>query len=113
MRSKFQAHELPRDFRLLQNHPNPFWSATTSRFAGNPATTIEYHIPRVASVQLVVFDVMGKRVRSLVEAQQHPGKYRIIWDARNDAGVRVATGVYFYRIVAGNYVDQKKMILLR
>jgi hypothetical protein len=99
---EFVAAELPRDFRLLQNYPNPF----------NPATTIEYELPHAASVQIAIFDAMGKRVRSLVEIQQYAGKYRITWDARNDAGVRVATGVYFYRMAAGDYVERKKMILL-
>lgn len=97
------AGDVPADFELLQNYPNPF----------NPATTIEYHIPQTAQVQLAIFDAMGKRVRNLVEAQQQPGRHRIAWDARNEAGAPVASGVYFYRMRAGEFVDQKKMILLQ
>lgn len=97
------AGEVPGDFRLLQNYPNPF----------NPATTIEYHLPRAAQVQLAIFDAMGKRVRNLVEAQQQPGRHRIAWDAHNEAGAPVASGVYFYRMRAGDFLDQKKMILLQ
>lgn len=97
------AGDVPGDFQLLQNYPNPF----------NPATTIAYHLPRAAQVQLAIFDAMGKRVRNLVEAQQQPGKHGIDWNARNDAGVPVASGVYFYRMRAGDFLDQKKMILLR
>jgi len=101
--AEFAAGEVPGDFQLLQNYPNPF----------NPATTIEYHIPQTAQVQLAIFDAMGKRVRNLVEAQQQPGRHRIAWDARNEAGAPVASGVYFYRMRAGEFVDQKKMILLQ
>ncbi len=97
------AGEVPGDFRLLQNYPNPF----------NPATTIEYHLPRAAQVQLAIFDAVGKRVRILVEAQQQPGRHRIAWDARTDAGVTVASGVYFCRMRAEDFLDQKKMILLQ
>lgn len=100
---EFVAGQVPRDFQLLQNYPNPF----------NPTTTIDYQIPRATQVKLVIFNAMGKRVRGLVDAWQNPGKYRITWDARNDAGMQVAAGVYFYRMNAGGYVDRKKMIFLR
>ncbi|MDZ7305413.1 MAG: hypothetical protein ONB44_25110 [candidate division KSB1 bacterium] len=121
---EFAASAIPGDFLLLQNYPNPFTPldnlvrqakgrGTVLSSGINPATTIEYQIPRATQVQLVIFDAMGKRVRGLVETWQHPGKYRITWDACDDAGMPVAAGVYFYRMAAGNYVNRKKMILLR
>lgn len=91
--------EAPRSFVLLQNYPNPF----------NPTTTIQYSLARSERVQLAVYDVHGRRVQTLVEgAQQEAGSYLVSFDAS-----RFATGVYFYRIEAGSFVDEKRMLLIK
>jgi len=91
-------------FALHQNVPNPF----------NPTTTIGYDVGAGgAEVSLVVYDVAGRRVRTLVDRHHAPGAFRARWDGYNDQGSRVATGVYFYRLIAGSFVDTKKMVLLK
>ena len=92
---------------LGQNFPNPF----------NPATTIDYWVPEgsggPAPVHLAVYDVRGARVRTLVDAAQPAGRYRIQWDGRNNDGAPVGSGVYFYRVVMASFSDTKKMVLLK
>ena len=88
---------------LFQNYPNPF----------NPTTTIKYSISQASSVRLVVYNVAGQRIRTLVNETKPAGTYSEIWDGKNDGGRSVATGIYFYRFIAGNYSEVKKMILLR
>lgn len=89
--------------QLAQNVPNPF----------NPTTTIEYAIARRSRVQLNVYDVRGRHVKTLVDRNVGPDSYRVVWDGRNSAGNSVASGVYFYRLVAEGFVATKKMVLLR
>jgi hypothetical protein len=90
---------IPREFYLTQNFPNPF----------NPATTIEYGLSNDAYVTLALYNVLGQRVRMLVDEQQKAGTYRIIFNST--AGL--ASGVYFYQIEAGNFVRSRKMLLLK
>lgn len=89
---------LPENFRLGQNYPNPF----------NPSTTIDYQIAARSHVVLSVFDVLGREVSSLVNAIQEPGYKSVQWDATN-----VASGLYFYQLRAGSFVETKKMLLVR
>ena len=97
---------LPDKFSLSQNYPNPF----------NPTTTIKYSIPVVETrhasslqrVTLKIYDILGREIAVLVNEEQKPGYYEVKWVASNQP-----SGVYFYRITAGNYVNTKKMILLR
>lgn len=93
---------LPDTFMLGENYPNPF----------NPLTTIEYAIPEKATVLIQVFDLLGGLVATLVEAEQGPGRYRVVWDGRNDARQAQASGLYFYRMTVGSFVQSKKMLLL-
>lgn len=91
---------------LRQNHPNPF----------NPMTTIRYSIERAGRVRLVVYDVAGALVRTLVDGEQAPapGGFSVVWDGANNAGAPVASGVYFYRLTApGGYEAVKKLVLVR
>lgn len=97
------GYETPDNFRLYQNYPNPF----------NPATVINYSIPNVGTenilhVQLNVYDVLGRKVATLVNENQTPGVYKINW--RPDG---LPSGVYFYKLNAGNFTQVKKMILLK
>ena len=95
---------LPASFVLHANVPNPF----------NPITTIHYDIPAGgADVNITVFDVAGRLVRALVNEHRAPGTWSVEWNGEDDRGARVASGVYFYRMRAGSFVDTKKMVLLK
>ena len=93
----------PQESSLSQNYPNPF----------NPNTTIEYQIDRHGFVELTIFDMLGREVRTLLAAKQIPGRYRLQWDGLTDAGTAVASGVYLYRLQAGTYHETRRLILLK
>jgi parallel beta-helix repeat protein len=96
--------EIPIAFDLSQNYPNPF----------NPTTTIRYQIPRPGgAVSIVIYDVRGSAVRTLVNENKVPGYYNLAWDGRNDNGVGVATGVYFIRMSAPGFVQTEKLMVLK
>jgi len=88
---------------MKQNYPNPF----------NPNTVITYQIPQNEMVTLEVFNVLGQRVRTLVNEIKDAGQYEITWDGKNNSGNQLSSGIYLYRINAGNFVKVMKMILLR
>jgi hypothetical protein len=90
-------------FRLEQNIPNPF----------NPTTVIRFTVPEDALVSLKVFDVAGRLVRTLASEKRQANHYEIQWDGRDGRGQQVASGVYFYRLIAGKYRDTKKMLMLK
>jgi hypothetical protein len=98
---------IPHDWMLYQNYPNPF----------NPTTTIEFDVPEVAGkiprVALQIFNILGQHIRTLEHGVQDAGRYSINWDGTNGNGARVASGVYFYRLLAGDYVSTKKMVMLK
>jgi hypothetical protein len=94
---------LPKEFDLRQNYPNPF----------NPSTVIEYALPKPSQVKVQIYNVLGQRVRNLVNERQEPGYKMINWDGRDDSGNQISSGIYFYRIVAGNFIKCKKMTLLK
>lgn len=99
-----QIQTRPEAFALANNYPNPF----------NPATTIKYALPEASQVRLEVFNVVGQVVRTMVDAHQNAGRYVVQWDASNDNGVNLSSGIYFYRLqVEGNYLEVKKMLLLK
>ena len=94
---------LPNAFSLSQNYPNPF----------NPSTRIDFTLPRAARVSLDVFNVLGQKIRTLALGLLTAGHRTITWDGTNDQRQVVSTGVYFYRLTAGEYVESKKMVLLK
>ena len=94
---------LPKYFSLMQNYPNPF----------NPSTTIEYDLPKAENVKLIVYDILGRQVATLVNAGQNAGEYKVQWNGRNNNGTTVASGIYLYSFEAGNYHTVKKMIYLK
>jgi hypothetical protein len=97
---------LPAVYHLSNNYPNPF----------NPVTSIEYSIPGgsvAVPVKIEVFDLLGRRIRLLVDDVQDSGFYRITWDGRNDRGEAVASGVYVYILKAGSFLESKRMVLIK
>ncbi|MCD6248900.1 MAG: T9SS type A sorting domain-containing protein [candidate division Zixibacteria bacterium] len=95
--------ELPTKFELNQNYPNPF----------NPVTVIKFDLPKKAHTTLTIFNVLGQRVTTLVDEDLAPNFYEIEWNGTTDAGNQVASGIYFYRLSAGENVTTKKMMLLK
>ena len=95
--------QLPHNFLVYQNYPNPF----------NPVTTLRYDLPEDAMVNITIYDMMGRVVSNLVSSQQRAGYKSIQWNATNKQGQPVSAGVYLYKIQAGDFVDTKKMILLK
>lgn len=91
------------EFKLSQNYPNPF----------NPTTTIEYAIPQAEHVRLVIFDLLGRRVKTLVNNRQEAGRFQAIWNATDERNVPVAAGLYLCRIEAGNFVQVIKLALIK
>jgi hypothetical protein len=98
---------LPDAFILDQNYPNPF----------NPTTTISFTLSAASAagraVSLTVYNVLGQRVATLIDEPLSAGRYEIQWDGRNEAGQRVASGLYLYRLVAGEHHETRKMVLLK
>jgi len=95
--------ELPGDFHLAQNYPNPF----------NPVTDIEFSIPVMSQVELTIFNVLGQEVTTLADDVRAAGVYHVVWDGTDERGSPVASGVYFYRLKAGEFVATRKMMLLK
>ena len=94
---------LPTEFALHQNYSNPF----------NPVTTLRYDLPENSFVNINIYDMLGRKVRSLIEQNQEAGYKSVMWDGTNEYGKLVSAGVYLYRIQAGEYVQTKKMVLLK
>ena len=94
---------IPTSYKIHQNYPNPF----------NPVTTLRYDLPEDAVVNITIYDMMGRQVRTLVSSQQTVGYKSVLWNATNDAGSPVSAGLYFYMIQAGDFRQTNKMILMK
>ena len=94
---------LPEVYALHQNYPNPF----------NPITTLRYDLPEQSMVNIIIYDLLGRHVRTLLNQTQEAGYRSVIWNATNDYGKPVSAGVYLYKIQAGEFVQTKKMVLLK
>lgn len=89
---------LPFRYELYQNFPNPF----------NPITTIKFDIPEETDVKIIIYDILGREVKTLIDQHVKPGRYRTYWNALNNA-----SGAYFYRLETRNFVDSKKLIFIK
>jgi hypothetical protein len=98
---------LPSTWVLYQNYPNPF----------NPSTTIEFDVPEITGkiprVAVQIFNILGQKVRTIERGIHDVGRYSVKWDGVSEDGVRVASGVYFYRLLAGDYTSTKKMVMMK
>ncbi len=92
------SSDVPKEFRLQQNYPNPF----------NPTTTIEFALPKQSNVTLKLFDILGREVATLVDAELESGVHKINFDGQD-----LASGIYFYRIHAEGFLKTKKLMLLK
>jgi hypothetical protein len=100
---KLTVKAVPAAYSLAQNYPNPF----------NPTTTIEYSIPQSGHVELSIWNLAGQKVRTLVNNQQTASYQKVVWDGRNDMGEKVGSGLYFYKLVSGNFSKIQKMQLIK
>jgi flagellar hook assembly protein FlgD len=94
---------IPDNYSLSQNYPNPF----------NAETIIKYQLPKSGKVKLQIYDIAGRMISTLVNGEQKAGYYVISWDCRNSAGQGASSGIYFFRINAGDFMQTKKLLLIR
>ena len=98
------SSEVPSNFKLYQNYPNPF----------NPTTNIKFDITRTevrsrkSEVSLKIFDILGKEIQTLVNEQLQPGTYEITFDGSN-----LSSGIYYYKLISGDFIDSKKMMMIK
>ncbi len=97
------SNEIPKDFELSYNYPNPF----------NPSTKIRYALPEGREVRIIIYDINGSKVADLVNNYQSAGTYEVTWNGKNDSGQQVASGIYLYNVKAGNFTQTRKMMLLK
>ncbi|MCB9057628.1 MAG: T9SS type A sorting domain-containing protein [Calditrichae bacterium] len=93
----------PDDYKLNQNYPNPF----------NPTTNIEFYLPIKKNITLTIYNAMGQKVKTLVNGLMGKGNHTVQWDATNESGVKVATGMYIYELRFGNFKQSKRMMLVK
>ena len=96
-------NSLPSDFNIYQNYPNPF----------NPTTTIKYDLPKTCYTTLKIYNLLGQEIKALVNDYKQAGHYSVIWDGLNNEGNLVCTGIYLYKIQAGEYKKTRKLALIR
>jgi len=94
---------LPEKFVLHQNYPNPF----------NPTTHIQFDLPKAVDVKLVIYDIMGRKITTLVNTHMEAGYKNIVWNGTNDYGNKISSGIYIYRIIAGNNIETMKMSYIK
>jgi len=101
--AKASVRQIPSQYELSQNYPNPF----------NPSTTIKYALATDSRVSIHIYNMLGEKVRTLVNNQQEAGYYSVQWDGSNDYNQKVSSGIYIYRLEAGSFVQTKKMNLIK
>ena len=98
-----ESQNVPKTVQLSQNYPNPF----------NPTTVINYALPSRQKVEISVYNMLGQKVRSLLNDEMNAGMHQVEWDGKNSLGNQVATGIYIYQLVADGVRINKKMMLLK
>ena len=93
----------PSEYNLFQNYPNPF----------NPTTTISFRVPVASDVNITIYDMLGQEVQSLFSENVQAGNYSVEWNGENNAGLKMSSGSYIYRMTVGNFIETKEMILLK
>ncbi len=100
--AKDDNNHLPKSFNL-GNYPNPF----------NPATTTNYSLPASGKVELTIYNMLGQKIRSLINRHQFTGQHKIIWEGKNDQGIKAPSGIYIYRLTSSKSMISKKMVLIK
>lgn len=94
---------IPSEYYLSQNYPNPF----------NAATIIQYGLPKRTSAKIVIYNILGQQLKTFIISEQNPGKYQVMWNGKNDYGGTVASGVYIYRLETADFINAKKLVILK
>src|SRR5690606_21521107 len=102
---EYRVHSglMPQQYALYANYPNPF----------NPATTISFAVPRVSQVRLEVINILGQKVRLLVDKELSAGQHQVLWDGKDESGADAPSGVYLYRLKADDFTETRKMVLMK
>jgi len=110
-----RARNIPADFGLAQNYPNPFWSAAASPAfsGGNSSTAIQFSLPRKSAVIITVYDLQGRVIDDIVNATHDAGTHTIVWDAADKESHPLSAGMYFYKLRADAFTATRKMIVMR
>jgi hypothetical protein len=95
--------ELPKTFALSQNYPNPF----------NPTTRFSMELPKATEVQVVIYDILGRQIATLLNGQESAGYHTIEWDGRDSRGITVPSGIYFARMNADEFTQTRKIMLMK
>jgi len=95
--------KIPNEFSLMKNYPNPF----------NPKTNIQFTVPEQSFVKLFIYDINGKTVYKIINSELKSGYYNVVWDGTNELGLKVGSGIYFYRLEAKNFTSSQKMIFIK
>ena len=98
-----EERNIPSGFSLSANYPNPF----------NPETTISYTLPEASKVKITIYNLLGQHVKTLMNEFKPVGDYSVQWDGKNDAGEKLTSGVYIYRMQAGSFVESKKLMMMK
>ena len=98
-----KLNQIVKSFELLSNYPNPF----------NPTTNIRYEINAPGLVEIRIYDVTGREIRTLVSAQMDAGSYQVSWNGETSTGIKAAAGVYFYQLTLNGTAETKKMLLIK
>ena len=99
---KDEKNSLPKEFALHANYPNPF----------NPETNISFDVPEPSHVRITIYNRLGQKVRTLLDETKNAGRYQLIWNATDDFGRKVSSGVYFYQFESEKYSATRKMIFI-
>jgi hypothetical protein len=99
----YEQAPVPLDYILFQNYPNPF----------NPSTSVKFQVPKTSDVTIKVYDMLGQEVRTLFTGEVLRGNYTVEWDGLNDAGQQMSSGSYIYRMIAGEFMQAKKMVYVK
>jgi flagellar hook assembly protein FlgD len=95
--------KIPDEFSLMKNYPNPF----------NPKTNIQFTVPEQSFVKLFIYDINGRIVHKIIDSDLKSGYYSVVWDGTNELGLKVGSGIYFYRLEAKNFTSSQKMIFIK
>ena len=94
---------IPKDFALAQNYPNPF----------NPETRIHYDLPKSSFVTLTIYDILGRKLVTLIDSDHSAGRFNIMWNGKDAYGNHLGSGIYFYQLTTEQFSQTKKMIISR
>ncbi len=100
---KLNDDQIPGKYKLFQNYPNPF----------NPRTKIKFSLPAQRKVKLTIFNILGQKIKTVVDKELQPGTHKFDWDSRNSSGILVSSGIYIYRIETEDFVKSRKLVLIR